>query len=36
MNISFKVMEFSSVLGKFAIDAEVLYIENQDMMLGLF
>ena len=32
---SFKVMDSSSVLGKFAIDAEVLDIGNRDVILGL-
>ena len=32
---SFKIKESSSVLGKFAIDAEVLNLGNRDMILGL-
>ena len=35
LNASFKVMDSSSVLGKFAIDAEVLDIGNRDVILGL-
>ena len=32
---TFKLMDLSSVLGKFAIDAEVLDIGNRDIILGL-
>ena len=35
VNTSFKVMDSSSVLGKFAMDAEVLDIGNRDVILGL-
>ena len=35
MNKSFKVMDSSSVLGKFVIDTEVLDIGNRDVILGL-
>ena len=35
VNTLFKVMDFFSVLGKFAIDAEVLDIGNRDVILGL-
>ena len=35
MNTTFKVMDSSSVLGKFAIDAKVLDIVNRDVILGL-
>ena len=35
VNTSFKVMDSSSVLGKFSMDAEVLDIGNRDMILGL-
>ena len=34
MNMTFKVMDSSSVLSKFAMDAEVLYIGNKDVILG--
>ena len=34
-NISFKVMNSSAVLGKFAIDTEVLDKGNRDVILGL-
>ena len=36
VNTTFKVMDSSSVLGKFAMDAEVLDIGNSDVILGLF
>ena len=36
MNTSFKVMDSSSVLGKFAMNAEVWDIANWNMMFGLF
>ena len=32
---TFKLLDSSSVLGKFAMDAEVLDIENGDVILGL-
>ena len=32
---SFKVMNSFSLLGKFAMNAEVLNIENRDVILGL-
>ena len=32
---TFKVMDLSSVLGKFLMDAEVLHIGNRDIILGL-
>ena len=35
VNTMFKVMELSSALGKFAMDAEVLDIGNRDVILGL-
>ena len=35
VNTSFKVMDSSSVLGKCAMDAEVLDIGNRDVILGL-
>ena len=35
MNTTFKVMDLSSVLGKFAMDAAVLNIGNRDDILGL-
>ena len=35
VNTSFKVMNSSSVLDKFAMDAEVLEIETRDIILGL-
>ena len=35
MNTSFKVMDSSSDLSKFAMDAEVLDIGNRDVILGL-
>ena len=35
VNTLFKVMDSSSVLGKFAMDAEVLDIGNRDVILGL-
>ena len=35
VNTSFKVMDSSLVLGKFAIDAEVLDVGNRDVILGL-
>ena len=35
VNMTFKVMDSFSVLGKFAIDAEVLDIGNRDVILGL-
>ena len=35
VNTTFKVMDLSSVLGKFAIDAEVLDIGHRDVILGL-
>ena len=35
VNTMFKVMDLSSVLGKFAMDAEVLDIGNRDVILGL-
>ena len=35
VNIIFKVMHSSSILGKFAMDAEVLDIGNRDVILGL-
>ena len=35
VNTSFKVMDSSSVLDKFAMDAEVLDIGNRDVILGL-
>ena len=35
MNTTFKVMDSSSILGKFALDAEVLDIGNRDVILGL-
>ena len=34
-NTTFKVMDISSVIGKFAMDAEVLDIGNRDVILGL-
>ena len=34
MNTTFKVMDLSSVLGKFAMDADVLDIGNRDIILG--
>ena len=34
VNTAFKVMDFSTVLGKFAINAEVLDIGNRDVILG--
>ena len=35
VNTTFKVMDFASVVGKFTMDAEVLDIENRDVILGL-
>ena len=35
MNTMFKKMDSSWVLGKFAMDAEVLDIGNRDVILGL-
>ena len=35
VNTKFKVMDLSSVLGKFAMDEEVLDIGNRDVILGL-
>ena len=35
MNTTFKIMDFSSVLGRFAIDAELMDIGNRDVILGL-
>ena len=35
INTVFKVMDSSLVLGKFRMDAEVLDIENRDVILGL-
>ena len=35
VNRTFKVMYSSSILGKFAMDAEVLDIGNRDSILGL-
>ena len=35
VNTTFKVMDSSLVLGKFAMDAEVLDIGNRDVILGL-
>ena len=35
VNATFKVMDSSLALGKFAIDAEVLDIGNRDVILGL-
>ena len=35
VNITFKVMHSSSILGKFAMDTEVLEIGNRDVILGL-
>ena len=35
VNTTFKVIDLSSVLGKFAMDAEVLDIGNRDVTLGL-
>ena len=35
VNTVFKVMGSSVVLGKFGIDANVLYIGNRDVILGL-
>ena len=35
VNISFKVMDSSLILGKFAMDAEVLDIGNRDVILAL-
>ena len=35
VNTTFKVMDSSSILGKFAMDAEVLDIGNRDVILGL-
>ena len=35
VNTMFKVMDSFSVLGKFAMDAEVLDIGNRDVILGL-
>ena len=35
VNTTFKVMDSSSVLGKFAIDAKVWDIGNRDIILGL-
>ena len=32
VNTTFKVMDSSSILGKFAMDAEVLDIENRDVI----
>ena len=34
VNTLFKVIDTSSVLSKFAIDAEVLYIGSSDIILG--
>ena len=34
VNATFKVMDSSSILGKFAMDAEVLDIGNRDVILG--
>ena len=36
VNTTFKVMDLSSVLGKFGMDAEVLDIGNRDVILGLY
>ena len=36
VNTTFKVMDLSSVLCKFVMDIEVLYIGNRDVILGLF
>ena len=35
VNATFKFMNSSLVLGKFAMDAEVLYMGNWDVVLGL-
>ena len=35
INTSFQVMDSSSVLGKFAVDAEELDVGNKDVILGL-
>ena len=35
LNTTFKVMDSSLVLGKFAMDTEVLDIGNRDVILGL-
>ena len=35
VNTMYKVMDPSSVLGKFAMDVEVLYVGNSDVILGL-
>ena len=35
VNTTFKVMDSSSILGKFAVDAKVLDIGNRDVILGL-
>ena len=35
VNTSIKVMDSASVLDKFAMDAEVMDIENRDVILGL-
>ena len=35
LNTMFKIMDSSSVLGKFAMDAEVFDIRNRDDILGL-
>ena len=35
MNTTFKVMDLSLVLGKFAMDADVFDIGNRDVILGL-
>ena len=35
MKTSFKVMNFSTILSKFAMDAKVLDIANRDLILGL-
>ena len=35
VNTTLKVMDFSLVLGKFVMDAEVLDIGNQEIILGL-
>ena len=35
VNTTFKIMDLSSVLGKFAMDAEVLDIGIRDVALGL-
>ena len=35
VNTTFKVMDSSSTLGKFTMDAEVLDIGNRDVILGL-